>query len=226
MGRLIVLEGLDGVGKSTLARGLADALGAVFLRTPPESLQAPRPQVDLALARHPGAAQLFYAATVLAASEQATKVLARGQDVVMDRYWLTTRVYARHGGAALELREVERRLLPADVTLLLNLDEQERRRRMAERGINDNDRMTLRGDNAWRILDAYRDDLRRAVAGQGIVLDISGLSPDESVAAALRCCEAAASQRPAAMMPTTSDGPPRCLRQAACPVAVRLPRAG
>jgi len=190
MSRLIVLEGLDGVGKSTLARGLADALGAAFMRTPPEALRPVRQQVDQALAPHPGAEQLFYAAAVLKASEEAAELIASGQDVVMDRYWLTTRVYSGLRSQALELPEVERRLLPADVTLLLDLDESERRRRMAERGINANDRRTLQGDASRRIQNAYREDLQRPVAGQGMVLDITGLSPDLAVHAALGCCNA------------------------------------
>lgn len=35
----IVLEGLDGVGKSTLAAALAKRLGAVSMRTPPECME-------------------------------------------------------------------------------------------------------------------------------------------------------------------------------------------
>lgn len=35
----IVLEGLDGVGKSTAAKLLAQRLGAKYLRTPPDQMQ-------------------------------------------------------------------------------------------------------------------------------------------------------------------------------------------
>ena len=69
-GRLLVLEGLDGSGKTTLARALADHLGAVPCTTPDPRLRAVRQVVDEALAADPLAGPLFYASTVLAASAQ------------------------------------------------------------------------------------------------------------------------------------------------------------
>lgn len=45
-GRAVVIEGLDGTGKSTLAASLAGALGARLARCPPESLRSIRPIFD------------------------------------------------------------------------------------------------------------------------------------------------------------------------------------
>ena len=44
--RLIVLDGIDGTGKTTVARKLAAALHAKYLRTPPPDFDAIRPRVD------------------------------------------------------------------------------------------------------------------------------------------------------------------------------------
>ena len=51
----IVIEGLDGTGKSTLARSLAQHLGAIHLRTPDESLASVRPILDAMLSETPSA---------------------------------------------------------------------------------------------------------------------------------------------------------------------------
>jgi transcription elongation GreA/GreB family factor len=75
--RVIALEGMDGTGKSTLARALCDTLDACLLRTPPEALAPARPDIDAALAPSAVATQLFYGATVVLASDRARRLLAR-----------------------------------------------------------------------------------------------------------------------------------------------------
>jgi hypothetical protein len=86
-----------------------------------------------------------------------------GHDVVFDRYWCTTRAYARAAGSPLDLEEVEALLPPADLTILVDLPESERRERLEARGAS---------------------ALTRPVAGRGCVLDVSGLDPTEAVRAA------------------------------------------
>lgn len=182
-GRLIVVEGLDGVGKSTLSRGLAEALGAAWRTTPSEALRAHRAPFDAAFAGLPGASHLFYAATVVAASAEAERLRDAGRDVVFDRYWGTTRAYARAAGSPWALDEVERRLPPADLTLLVDLPEDERRRRLLARGATALDRRSLRAGR--RLRDELVAVLTRPIAGVGRVLDVAGLDPAQAVAAAL-----------------------------------------
>lgn len=188
-GRLIAVEGLDGTGKTTLSRGLAEALDAVWTTTPPPGLRAVRDVLDAACARHPVAAQLFYASAVVAAAEQALDHLVAGRDVVFDRYWLTTCVYAEARGRLVRLPQVERLLPPADVTILVELDEPERIRRLLARGASDHDRDTLDPRRAAAIGRAYRMALRRPIAGIGVVLDVTGLGVPQAVRAAARCIE-------------------------------------
>jgi dTMP kinase len=181
-GRLIVVEGLDGVGKTTLSRGLADDLGAEWRTTPSEALRAHRAAFDAAYAALPAASQLFYAATVVAAAAEADTLRDAGHDVVFDRYWCTTRAYARAAGSPLDLEEVEALLPPADLTILVDLPESERRERLEARGASALDRASLVRCAALR--NELRAALTRPVAGRGCVLDVSGLDPTEAVRAA------------------------------------------
>ncbi len=118
----IVVEGLDGTGKSTLAAHLAERLGATLLRTPATELSTVRPVVDEAFAQSPVAAQLFYGATVVLASDRARTLLAQGTPVVIDRYWLSTVVYAACRDAHIDLSPVEPVLLRPDLTVFVDAD--------------------------------------------------------------------------------------------------------
>lgn len=134
-GRLIVIEGMDGTGKSTLVVGLAEALGAVALATPPAGLRPVRATLDDLYTPCRTARQLLYASTVLLAATEIRACLAAGQDVVLDRYWASTMAYARYAGDALALDEV-RALLPCPtLTLWLDAEDALRHQRMTSRGL-------------------------------------------------------------------------------------------
>lgn len=188
-GRFIVIEGLDGVGKSTLVQGLVEALGAVHMSTPGEALADVRVVVDELVEGCPEASQLFYACSVLAMGARAVRAVQAGQTVVMDRYWLTTATYARVYGSPLALEEVERCVPAPDLTLYLSLNEAERRARMEARGKNANDERTLAPDARIQLDRTYRELLGSRLAGEGRVLDLTGLDPEQAVAAALAVIE-------------------------------------
>jgi len=80
---LIVVEGLDGSGKPTLARGLADALGAVRMTTPSDALRSLRRDILDGLRHDSLAIELFYAATVQAASAEIGEHLSARRSVVV-----------------------------------------------------------------------------------------------------------------------------------------------
>lgn len=181
-GLLIALEGLDGTGKSTAARGLAASLGAAPLSTPGTALAEARAVLDAAFVRDPIAAQLFYASTVVAASGDADRIVASGRDVVVDRYWLSTVVNAPLRGDSVALPQIERLLRPADVTFVLELEEPIRRARLAARGMTAHDRRTLEPELAGHLRHSYRAELRRPVAGRGLVVDVTGLDEAALVA--------------------------------------------
>lgn len=182
---LIAVEGLDGCGKSTLARALADAIGAVFLRTPQDLDAETRTAMEAHCARSVLARMLFYSATVAAAAVEVRAALAAGRSVVVDRYWLSTVVYHRVMGSPIMLDEVTDALPPADFTIFLQAPLEVRAQRVRSRGqATDADRWSLQPDPSRRIEALYRELGRHRIAGRFLELDASEQTPDQLVATA------------------------------------------
>lgn len=134
-GRFITLEGGEGAGKSTLARGLADVLGSAY---------------EVVLTREPGGAPgadairellvsgdanrwsameealLFASARLNHLTHTIRPALARGAWVICDRFYDSTRAYqVAAGGLAPEALDQINTLIGApapDLTLVLDLD--------------------------------------------------------------------------------------------------------
>ncbi|MFZ5476824.1 MAG: dTMP kinase [Myxococcota bacterium] len=181
-GRLIVVEGLDGTGKTTLSVALARALGAEWTTTPGQALRAVRADVERHLGACAVARQAFYAATVLAESARVGAWLDAGRDVVVDRYWCSTLAYAAARGQSADLAALEAHVRPADVTLFLTLDERERAARLRARGLTDLDAETLSPLRSQALLALFRTALARPCAGRVVELDVTGRDPEEVLA--------------------------------------------
>lgn len=182
---LVAIEGLDGCGKSTLARALADSNGAVFLRTPQDLDATTRTSMEAHCARSVLARMLFYSATVAAAAIEIRAALAAGRSVVVDRYWLSTVVYHRVMGSPCMLDEVADALPTADFTIFLHAPLEVRAQRVRSRGqATDADRWSLQPGPSQQIEDLYRELGRRPIAGRFIELDASQRTPDELITAA------------------------------------------
>lgn len=133
-GLFVVIEALDGVGKTTLVRDLSAALGGVPLDTPGENLRPIRGAVLDALGDDQLARCMFYASTVIAQGRRARVLADAGAIVVMDRYWASTFSYARARGVTTDLSGIHAIVPPADATVHVTLDERERIRRLVGRG--------------------------------------------------------------------------------------------
>lgn len=147
------LEGLDGVGKTTVRETLKEH-GYVVLKTPPSSFPIKRERYD-GLSTTPRFG--FYLAGVIMAGNEAKKV-AETKPVVCDRYLLTTIAAHEVMGLPPNLVKALTPLLktipvPQD-TFLLVAEEEERMRRMLERGANAVDLANLKINDG--ILTGYR----------------------------------------------------------------------
>jgi dTMP kinase len=159
-GRFITLEGGEGVGKSTQARRLADALEArglhvVVTREPggsegAEAIRGLLMQGDVAR-WSPHAETLLFAAARADHVEKAIRpAIAAGHWVICDRFIDSTRAYQGAQGiddaAILALHGFGSRGLLPDRTFLLELPAGEGRARAAGRDPAANDRFETRDD--------------------------------------------------------------------------------
>lgn len=200
-GRLITIEGLDGSGKTTLARGLADALAArgisvTLLREPGGVAASERIRTlvkDPDLRVDARAEALLYAAARAQLVEEAIEpALARGQWILLDRFIDSSLAY-QGGGRELGLGAIESINafatgdLAPDRTLLLRIDPALGRARQDGRG-EARDRLEREQDGFFaKIAETY--DALAADHPQRIrVLDASA-DPPTVLAAALAALE-------------------------------------
>ncbi|XP_020632998.3 UMP-CMP kinase 2, mitochondrial [Pogona vitticeps] len=154
---VIVIEGLDATGKTTVTHALKDSLNAVLLRSPPPCVSQWRKVFDdePTLIR-----RAFYALTnyIVASeiAEQSTK-----SPVIVDRFWHSTAAYAiatEISGKIQHLPPVHHPvyrwpgdLLKPDLVLLLTVSPEERIRRLQGRGIEKTrEEAELEANNVFR----------------------------------------------------------------------------
>ncbi|HAB93115.1 MAG TPA: thymidylate kinase [Pseudomonas sp.] len=169
MSRFVVVEGLDGVGKSTLVKELAESFSGHAMSTPGPALRESRQSVLNAFSQDELAKALFYTASVSSEGRRARILAESGAWVFMDRYWASTVAYAKARGVTADLDALSKSLVQPDITVLLVLDESERQRRLNIRGATSEDMETL--DAIFR--KCVLDELH---ARANLVVDITGLA--------------------------------------------------
>jgi dTMP kinase len=181
----VVFEGLDGSGKTTTAKLVAAAMNAVYMTTPSPRVRAFRDELLTALGNCQEAAQLFYLATVFAASKDVETLLMAGRSVVLDRYFLSTQAYAEARGSVLRIDDIQRHLRPADITVFIDAPIDVRRCRIVERGgsLADRETLTPKMDANLRRTHAARSEL--PLVGRLLTFDSAALSPEAIVARVL-----------------------------------------
>ncbi len=200
-GRLIVIEGLDGAGTTTLTGLAVAALDAAGTDAMATANPSDRPLGELArrFLRHEVdfdervAAMIFSGDRLDHARRVIEPALAAGTWVLCDRYYLSTlayqgaRIAAEHGtplAAAIEWCAGLNRFVPRpEVTYFVNVARDERQRRMRDRP-GDPERYDA-GPTAAEVEAAYtRARAFLAAAGEEFV-DIDGAPPPAQVAARL-----------------------------------------
>ncbi|XP_070594911.1 UMP-CMP kinase 2, mitochondrial [Erythrolamprus reginae] len=162
---VIVIEGLDATGKTTVTRFLKDSLNAVLLRTPPSCVSQWRKIFD---DEPPLIRRAFYAlSNYIVASEIAEE--SSKSPVILDRFWHSTAAYA----IATEITGNVQNLPPPyhlvyhwpddllspDIVLLLTVSPEERVQRLRGRGIEKTrEEVDLEANDAFRqkVEESYR----------------------------------------------------------------------
>jgi thymidylate kinase len=165
---IVAVEGLDGSGKTTVAHALAEMLDAAYIAVPPPEM---RLVVDGVLERHDSIARyLYYLAGVASLIEAAE----RRDLVVADRFIASAHALHVHvqGDIASSLRRLA---FPcADLSFYLHVSEDERRKRLARRGVPlDPFEIKLNEDDSFRLEVAT---CLQACPGT-YVIDTTGLQP-------------------------------------------------
>lgn len=172
----IVFEGLDGSGKTTLARWAAEAFGFEYHKSPEAAFADARDHFD----RRGVAVQdrlAFYLGATLRAALTAKEGLERGKTVVLDRYILSTLAYheAMLPGATLPLAPIAQTLLVPDITFVVTASEEVRMARLLGRGaLEANDLLVNRNALGRRIAAFYKEHM---AAGM-VEIDNSGALED------------------------------------------------
>ncbi len=189
-GRLITIEGLDGAGKTTLARGLLDALrargiDAVLLREPggvaaSERIRTLVKDPDLRVGAR-AEALLYAAARAQLVEEALAPALAQGRWVLLDRFVDSSLAY-QGAGRALGVESVRAINafatgdLTPDRTLLLRIDPALGRERQDDRG-EAPDRLEREHDGFFAAIAAAYDALAAAEPQRIRALDASADAP-------------------------------------------------
>lgn len=166
----VVLEGLHGVGKSEVARQLADAICADHMPTVAPIFKDVRGLVDRGTSlewRH-----AVYAVAVLDAGWRIRERLQAGRSVVVESWLYRTMAFHRGMGSDLKLPVDTVELPEPDWQFLLTCNDSERRRRLDQRGSSNSAYWLSRAEsNSTKIEEQYRSFGLQEVDTTGLEID-------------------------------------------------------
>ncbi len=141
-GKFITLEGLSGVGKTTIARKLAQAsVKNVYVKTPSELFRKSREEVDGG--KYSTQARFFYyLAGLVRSSDEINDIVKTGLNVICDRYIWTTVCW--HETIGFPGYKYVPEILTPDYEILITCPTEERHHRLFSRDeftINDSDEL-------------------------------------------------------------------------------------
>lgn len=177
---VILVEGLDGVGKSTLVEGLTKRLNASLISSPPRMIDPLSHHQDLRVSMDVADSSVrreYYRCANFHASLLVAEAKKR-QPVILDRYWPSTASFAvidNHAPIWEPLGMWPLGLVVPDIMVLLTVSEDVRLQRMANRGIaitEEETKLENVGTTRDKVLGALR-------CFEPIEIDTSFLSEEE-----------------------------------------------
>ncbi len=171
----IDIEGPDCSGKSAVSRLFAKETGWILRKTPHEELRGERHEVDAQAT--PKDHYMFYLDGIFKSSKDFAEILASGEKIICDRYWLTTYVYHLVMGVKVDINDFKGITTP-DLTILLLVDKEVQAKRMLERGMSAGDRRML--NHQLEISQTYQEVLKKTGIPQ-LTINTSYLSQKEVV---------------------------------------------
>ena len=168
----VVFEGLDGAGKSSSARDLADKISAELICTSSREIADQVKTLKQNYLHHQEICHYLYLRVVEEASDRAKEILASGRSVVMDRYLLSTTVYAKARGSQLHDKRDYSQLLAPDLTVFLSLEPNERKRRLQMRDcLTMEDIESLKESFEHDLLQGYIELKEHRIVGEWLQID-------------------------------------------------------
>lgn len=150
MDNVIILEGIDAVGKTTLAKLAAETLGGIYYHTPPNCFKEKCRAMDYRGIIYDEKRFSLYLESVTFASGEIEKLIEKGQLVIVDRWIWTTLAY--HFAFNAKLYEKWKNDWPSLILnllepklhiLLLISDDKIWLKRISKRGIDKCDRLLV-----------------------------------------------------------------------------------
>lgn len=161
---LILIEGLNGVGKSTQVQELSKILSAQIISTP-QFLEDPLfPKQDLRIRMYSSECEIrreYYRNANFYASDKAKQLLSNGP-VILDRYWCSTAAYSAMDDNPPKWKDVglwPTGLVVPDIVFLLTADESNRHDRLSNRGdklTNEEIKVEQENEKREKVLEYYR----------------------------------------------------------------------
>lgn len=148
---VIVLEALDGVGKSTVAKLVAKKLGAVVYRPSGKINHATNQAIKLPYGSQERSAAIRNTLTMMS---KEIKQIARDDRVVLDRFYASW-ASAEAGAGNLRITDLSidswpRDLIKPDLSIHLRVDEEERLKRIGKRDYQNQREIKLGNDHSYR----------------------------------------------------------------------------
>ena len=147
----VVLEGVSGTGKTTIAKLLTERINGVFYSTPSGDFQKIREKIHAM--ENIQFLFYFYLSSVIFASEEIKKII-KNKPVICDRYIHTTLCYYQALGLNTSINQVKLEILAPDFIFLLTCNKNIQDERLNTRGRSNHD--VIEDRYIQKILNEYR----------------------------------------------------------------------